>query len=144
MKGIRSPTESAHILLVVTVPFLSPAQLVQKCERVHEEKKNVKKKVIVNKSRCLAAMFLSENSINHFIWSKIHPINTMEAHLRHFKHQDISCSYPTCYLPNIGKVAFYKTASGGHLVLPMWPKINRLPPLSDLKDYAKFENNHRK
>ena len=46
--------------------------------------------------------------------------------------------------PKIGKVAFYKTPSGGHLDLSIWPKINRFPPLSDLKDYAKFENNHKK
>ena len=100
-------------------------------------KKNIKKKVIANKSCSLPAMFVSENGTNHFIWSKIHAMNTMEACLRHFKQA-------FWYLPNIGKVAFYNTASGGHLVLAMWPKINRLPLLSDLKDYAKFQNNHRK
>ena len=69
--------------------------------------------------------------------SEIHPMNTMEGHSKHFEQA-------FWYLPNIGKVAFYKMASGGHLVLPMWPKINRLPLLSDLKHYRKFENNPRK
>ena len=61
----------------------------------------------------------------------------MEGHSKHFKQE-------FWYLPNIGKVAFYKTASGGHLAVPMWPKINRIPLLSDVKHYAKFENNHKK
>ena len=61
----------------------------------------MKKKAIVNKSHSLAAMFVLENRKNHFIWRKIHPINTMEAHLRHFKQA-------VWYLPNIGKVAFTK------------------------------------
>ena len=65
----------------------------------NKEKKNVKKKVIVTKSRSLVAMFVSENSINHFIWSKIHPINTMEAHLRHFKQ----AIYPTSVKLNFTK-----------------------------------------
>ena len=64
-------------------------------------------------------------------------MNTLETHLRHFEQA-------FWYLPKIGKVAFYKTPSGGHLDLSIWPKINRFPPLSDLKDYAKFENNHKK
>ena len=46
----------------------------------------MKKKGIINKSRSLAAMFVSENSIKHFIWSKIHPIHPINTtHLRHFK-----------------------------------------------------------
>ena len=61
------------------------------------EKKKVKKKVVVNKSRSLAAMFVSENGMQHFTWSKIHPMNTMEGHLKHFKQT-------LWYLPNIGKV----------------------------------------
>ena len=68
---------------------------------------------------------------------KFMQMNTMEAYSRHFKQA-------FWYLPKIGKVAFYKTASDGHLVLSMWPKINGLHLLSDLKDNAKFENNHGK
>ena len=57
----------------------------------------------------------------------------MEGHSRHLKQA-------FWYLPNISKVAFYKTASGGHLDLPMWAKIF----LSDVRHCVKFENNHRK
>ena len=96
------------------------------------EKKKVKKKVVVNKSHSIAAIFVSENGMKHFIWSKIHPMNTIEGHSKHMKQE-------FWYLTNIDKVVFYKTASGGHLVLLMWPKINRLPLLSDLKDYANFK-----
>ena len=52
------------------------------------------------------AMFVSENGMKHVIQSKIHPMNTIEAHLRHFKQA-------FWYLHNIGKVVFYKMASGG-------------------------------
>ena len=100
------------------------------------EKQKVDKKVVVNKSRSLAAMFVSENGIKHFVWSKIHPMNTIKGHSNILsKNSGID--------PTSVKLR-YKTASGGHLVLPMWPKIFWLPLLSDLKDYAKFENNHRK
>ena len=51
----------------------------------HKEKKNVKKKVIVNKGRSLATMLVLQNVINHFMWSKISPMNTMEGHLKHFQ-----------------------------------------------------------
>ena len=88
----------------------------------------VKEKVTVNKIRSLVAMFVSENGTKHFIWSKIHPMNTIEGHSKHFKQE---------FWYNICKVAFYKKASGGHLVLPIWPKINRLPLLSDLKRVCK-------
>ena len=59
-------------------------------------------------------------------------MNTLETHLRHFEQA-------FWYLPKIDKV----TPSGGHLDLSIWPKINRLPLLSDIKDCAKFEYNHR-
>ena len=90
-------------------------------------------KAIVNKSRSLAAMFVSKNGMKHFMWSEIHPMNTMEAHfdLRHLEQA-------FWYLLNISKVAFYKMASGGHLDLSIWPKISSLHLLSDLKDCAKF------
>ena len=103
----------------------------------NKEKKKCEKESYSKQKSLPGAMFVSDNGINHFIWSKIHPINTMEAHLRHSKQV-------FWYIPNIGKVVFYKTTCGGHFVLLMWPKINRLPLLSDLKDYARFENNHRK
>ena len=85
----------------------------------------------------MATIFVSKYGIKHFKRSKIHAMNTLETHLRHFEQA-------FWYLPKISKVAFYKTPSGGHLDLSIWPKINRLPPLSDLKDCAKFENNHTK
>ena len=80
----------------------------------NKEKENVEKKVIVNKSHSLAAVFASQNGINHFM-CKILPINTMEGHLRHFKQA-------FWYLLNIGKATFYKMASGGHLIYQCGPK----------------------
>ena len=62
-------------------------------------------KATVNQSN----MFVSENGMIHVIWSKIHPMNTVEALLRHFDQAFL-------YLPNIGKVAFSKRPLMANLI----------------------------
>ena len=47
--------------------------------------KTFHRKTTVDKSCSPAAMFILQNGITHLIWGKIYPMNTIEAHLRHFK-----------------------------------------------------------
>ena len=68
------------------------------------------------------SLSLMEYVLRKMAWNTC--MNTMETHLRHFEPA-LRC------LPNISKVAFYKTASGGYLDLSIWLKINRVPRMTE-------------
>ena len=65
----------------------------------------------------MAAIFVSKYGMKHFKRSKIHAMNTLETHLRHFEQA-------FWYLPKIGKVAFYKTSDV--LIMKMQNRHNSL------------------
>ena len=75
----------------------------------------MKKKVIVNKSRSLAAIFVSKYGMKHFKRIKIHPMNTLETHLRHFEQA-------FWYLPRSVKSRFTKRPLAAILIYQSGPK----------------------